>query len=1212
MDIDPWETPSSCLPCLQTTDQTKSETKQDIEENDSSVVNDPVKETINCSLCADKQDSDVAEAELHCKDEDIFLCNDCGRRHKLDDATKHHEILRLQDGEMICDLCLDSSIIGYGYCQDCEDPEVFCLPCSRRHCTEYVDHTICTDLRLIRKSGRSLENIPQETKDESIRDINSTEKQGDLFPKEACFNCREENHLVVNVCVSCKTRLCEDCSFKHNSRDHETVLVEDFLGGKFPCLTCNDEAYHHCRSCNSDFCHECRVDHQTNGLLDHEWLDIISHAFILKDTALPKCGRCAADDDVPASAYCLSCKIPLLLCDNCSTEHEQEYADHVLCHNITDYTAEEGFEVTAEEDYSSENTVIKCTPCTFNQDDNEAVCFCLTCKEPEPMCDKCRAQHLREKKTRGHKICHDLEKIPKPETSSKVMCENCTYRGTKRVATGVCLTCREPKAMCDDCIKLHLKRKKCRNHKINRYVQRKIVLCEPCRYENITNHATQFCLDCEDPEPMCQNCANQHLKQRSGRGHSLSADISEMAEFQSASLNATMTAGRISTSKAIEEKITKTPGKPKALQIRSDSVRIFWTKSEEMVDYYQIRYKSKGGEEKWKFAETDNNHNQITISGLMADKMYVFQVRGVFEDQEGSYGPANDAVKTTESLATYLLKFSIRIDDKNPPKYQLLAQEHKSCRNPTAKTRKLILGNPNLRSEDEKTIMLVGATGSGKSTLVDGIVNYVMGVSFDDPFRFTLVQLEEEEKKTHNQAISQTEWITVYKIAPQKGSRLSYTLNIIDTPGFGDTRGIDRDHAIIDQIRHLFSAKGEQGVLFLDAVCFIVKAPDARLTISQKYIFGSIMSLFGKDIESNICTLITFADGAEPPVLASLREANLPFGSTFQFNNSALFAENKNLSSTSLSLMFWEMGCNSFQMFFKQLHHFETRSLSQTKDVLQEREQLKMIISNILPQVKAGLSKLAELRDQLEIFKKHKDDIENNKDFTYEVEETKQFMIDLPRGQHVTNCIQCHITCHEDCMYADDSEKRNCSAMRNGYCRICVGKCIWSDHKNTPYIFKYATEKVTKTYTEMKQKYEDAKGSTLTHESYLEELTYDVDYLFGNVNMMMTEMKKCKARLKEIALRPDPLSAVEHIDLMIQAEDTERQPGYWRRIKMLNEIKRMALVDKQVENFDQNFRLTKGDISSAVGKTFEGSGRAPKKGKGNVLMRGVSYLKSFF
>lgn len=55
--------------------------------------------------------------------------------------------------------------------------------------------------------------------------------------------------------------------------------------------------------------------------------------------------------------------------------------------------------------------------------------------------------------------------------------------------------------------------------------------------------------------------------------------------------------------------------------------------------------------------------------------------------------------------------------------------------------------------------MLVSATGSGKSTLVDGIVNYVMGVSFDDPFRFTLVQLEEEEKRTHNQVFYFNFWI---------------------------------------------------------------------------------------------------------------------------------------------------------------------------------------------------------------------------------------------------------------------------------------------------------------------------------------------------------------------------------------------------------------------------------------------------------------------
>lgn len=477
------------------------------------------------------------------------------------------------------------------------------------------------------------------------------------------------------------------------------------------------------------------------------------------------------------------------------------------------------------------------------------------------------------------------------------------------------------------------------------------------------------------------------------------------------------------------------------------------------------------------------------------------------------------------------------------------------------------------------------------------------------------------------QAISQTEWITVYKIYPTEGSRLSYTLNIIDTPGFGDTRGIERDNAIVDQIRQLFSAKGDQGVLYIDAVCFIVKAPDARLTVVQKYIFSSIMSLFGKDIESNICTLITFADGATPPVLASLKESKLPFGSKFNFNNSALFADNKDLIHNTLAPMFWKMGCSSFEKFFEQICKLQTRSLCQTKNVLDEREQLKTVISNIRPQVTAGLSTLSELQQQLDIFKKYKNEIEDNQNFEYDVDETRQEMVDLPQGQHVTNCLQCNITCHEDCKIADDEKKRGCWAMNQdtGQCRICTGKCIWSDHKNTPYIFKYVTETVTKTYAEMKERYEQAVGQKLTHETYIEKLHYDAEDKVENIMSMMNEMNRCKTRLKEIALRPDPLSAIEHIDLMIQSEETEKQSGYLNRIKMLQEIKRMALVDKDVESFGQNFQLTRKDIESVTGKSFQ------KRNLGNfnfamettiqtrvrarekkVLSRGYQYVKKLW
>lgn len=128
------------------------------------------------------------------------------------------------------------------------------------------------------------------------------------------------------------------------------------------------------------------------------------------------------------------------------------------------------------------------------------------------------------------------------------------------------------------------------------------------------------------------------------------------------------------------------------MKIVSDKVYLLWQKSESKVDYYQIRYKRKNGDEKWKFAVTDADQSEIVITGLMANTKYVFQVRGVYQDQEGSYGPANDDIQTPESLATTLLKFSNCICNRDPSIYQLLATELQDSRNTTAKTRKLVLG----------------------------------------------------------------------------------------------------------------------------------------------------------------------------------------------------------------------------------------------------------------------------------------------------------------------------------------------------------------------------------------------------------------------------------------------------------------------------------------------------------------------------------------
>lgn len=52
---------------------------------------------------------------------------------------------------------------------------------------------------------------------------------------------------------------------------------------------------------------------------------------------------------------------------------------------------------------------------------------------------------------------------------------------------------------------------------------------------------------------------------------------------------------------------------------------------------------------------------------------------------------------------------------------------------------------------------------------------------------------------------------------------------------------------------------------------------------------------------------------------------------------------------------------------------------------------------------------------------------------------------------------------------------------------------------------------------------------------------------------------------------------------MVKSEETERQPGYIERIRILHEFKSMGLVDEEFQNFEQNLKLTQNDVTSAFG-----------------------------
>ncbi|XP_063851046.1 uncharacterized protein LOC135094672 isoform X2 [Scylla paramamosain] len=505
----------------------------------------------------------------------------------------------------------------------------------------------------------------------------------------------------------------------------------------------------------------------------------------------------------------------------------------------------------------------------------------------------------------------------------------------------------------------------------------------------------------------------------------------------------------------------------------------------------------------------------------------------------------------------------------------------------------------------ERVIMLVGATGSGKTTLINGMINYIFGIQWKDTFRFKLIT----EPNAHKQSKSQTTKITSYTLHHMEGFKISYTLTIVDTPGFGDTSGIERDREITETIRRFFQTPGTNGINHIDAIGLVVNSSLARLTGPQKYIFDQILSVFAKDIADNIFLLLTFADGNDPQALSAIKEDKIPHQAYFKFNNSALYTfqseerqgADYDSDDEGFNEMFWKMGVKSFVKFLNQLKTVESKSLTLTQDVLNERSALQTSIEGIQVDIRNGLSTLERLRKEMAILEDHKADITRNKDFEYEVEEEVQVQVGTPVAHYVTNCLHCNRTCHADCAFADDKDKIRCSAMKpNGYCKICPNECFWELHRNMPYKYETQLRKTKKTYSELRDKYEKATREKLSAEKLVEEINGEFDALQIKVLWMTDCVRKSLQRLKEIALRPSPMSTVEYVDVLIESEKSEARQGWQARVDQLRKVRKEAEQMEKIAN----------DGFDPFGQYIENLPVKKVKIKSGMFNRGYNFIKN--
>ena len=631
-------------------------------------------------------------------------------------------------------------------------------------------------------------------------------------------------------------------------------------------------------------------------------------------------------------------------------------------------------------------------------------------------------------------------------------------------------------------------------------------------------------------------------------------------------------------------KPTSPPGKPTFADATTDTITIAFTKPKSIgqgvnIEKYKIEWIFNSQQMEQFLHYTEDASLTCTIKGLQAGIPYNFSVTAIC-GSEGDSNPSDPSdplqtiVPPTKFDTSKILARCSLVqppEDGKPAVYTLpLSLDYEDSR---SQLRKFVinLGEKGMQLQGkfnivpEKVIMVVGSTGSGKTTTVNAMINHVLGVQWKDNYRLKMIhELSSNQGggTIGNQAHSQTQFVSCYTLPYMEGFKIPYNLTIVDTPGFGDTRGIEYDKVITEQIRRFFHTKGSEGIDHIDAICFMAQAGNPRLTPTQQYVFDRILAMFGKDIKKNVLVLFTFADGQKPQALSAMLEAGIleHESNFFKFNNSALFVANSGENDEdNFDRMFWRMGIKSFEKFFQGLAEMESKSLVLTKQVLDERAQLEVRLSGLREKIALGVNKLSELQQLKRVCDQHAADINANKNFKFTVEEAKRVQVELATGTYTTNCLVCNFTCHYPCSIPRNENKDGCAAMLDGSCKECPNNCHWSKHVNDAYRFETQYETVEKEYDEIKERFNVAVEGQSKAEAVIKQVEQDFNETNNIVLRFVAEMQRGLKKLSEIALKKDPLQQVDYLDLLIESEKSQAKPGWKDRVIALQKTRDEAV-----------------------------------------------------
>jgi len=243
-----------------------------------------------------------------------------------------------------------------------------------------------------------------------------------------------------------------------------------------------------------------------------------------------------------------------------------------------------------------------------------------------------------------------------------------------------------------------------------------------------------------------------------------------------------------------------------------------------------------------------------------------------------------------------------------------------------------------------RTVLLMGETGSGKSTFINYLANFFLGgglraLKVVIPNK-VYTEVTESDFATHSEAnvhdstVSQTKRCTIYAFR-----RESAVYRFIDTPGLSDTSNSAERCVDDENVNTILSAAGQAGEL--QAIVLIINGSTSRMTVNLRNALQRIAGNYPDILLSNMLAIFTnTSSGAMNFEKASL--VNTPKKS-FIMNNSAFSSLSSQWDDDEQILQetFWRQSMKKMSEIIGFIDQLAPQSTRVFRDMLASRQEIK-------------------------------------------------------------------------------------------------------------------------------------------------------------------------------------------------------------------------------------------------------------------------------